>query len=192
MKLIISVENLKEFRPLSEDIPPVRINPFIQEAHQIDLKNLLGGALYVDLLAKFDNSGASEYAAYKQLIDGLSYTSGGVTLEHPGLVGFLCYSALARFYANNQINVTKFGIVNKTNDQSTPVEYKVIQASIEEMRSNALALRVDIIKYLQANPTSYPLFSYADGSLSDDLGVKFFDPDNRPAGVTSPRTIFNL
>lgn len=186
MKLIISIENLKEFRPISETIPDERILPYIQEAHQLDLKRLLGDALYVDFLARFDQTGDSKYAAYQDLLKGKTYTSGGVSVEHPGLIGYMCYSALVRFYTNNPINVTKFGIVAKKDEKSEPVDSRVMASAIDELRSNAAALQVDIQNYLSSNLSLYPLYSYST-SQPPSMGVRFFDPDN--VGRLSDRTL---
>lgn len=174
-KLIISPSNIYEFRPLAKDIPADRIMPYIQEAQQIDLKQLLGDALWLDFLNRFDVSADSKYAVYQQLLVGSTYTYGSVTLENPGLIGYMSYMTLARFYANNQISATKYGLVMKLNDQSQPLDAKAVQNAITELRSNALALQNDIVKFLTANGTSFPLYVYQDGSALNQNGAKFFD-----------------
>lgn len=192
MKLIITVENLKEFRPISEDIPESRINPYIQEAQQLDLKRLLGPALFVDFLAKFDDAAqGATYTNYQLLFKGTTYTYGGYTVEHPGLIGYLAYSALARLYANNQINVVKYGLVQKLSDKSEALSDKAVQMAVDELRSNALALQADIVRYLNTNIVTFPLFVNADGSVLDDNGVKFFDPDSDTIPGYNGRTLKN-
>lgn len=176
-KLIISLSDIAEFRPLAADIPIERINPYIQEAQQIDLKQLLGDALWLDFLTRFDNSDDSKFNDYQKLLSGTTYTYGNITIEHPGLIGYMVYMTLAKFYANNQINATKYGLVMKSADQSTPIDIKAIQMAITELRSNALALQVDIVKYLTTNGALFPLYVYQDGSALGQTGVKFFDPD---------------
>jgi hypothetical protein len=180
MKLLISIENLKEFRPLSSDIPEERLVPYMQEAQQLDLKRLLGDVLFVDFLAKFDVSADPKYNDYQDLLKGKTYSYGGQTYQHPGLIGYLSYMTLARYYNNAQINPTKFGLVQKNNgDQSTPLDPKTVAASVAELRSNALALQVDIIKFLSTNGTTYPLYNFQDGSALGQTGVRFFDLDDR-------------
>ena len=192
-KLLISIQNIADFRPLSKDIPQDRITPYIMEAQRFDLKKLLGDALYVDFLAKFDASGDPQYNNYQALLNGGSYTYGTLTLENPGLIGYLAYSTLVRFYNNNQINATKYGLVSKNNgDQSQPLDFKAIAVAVAELRSNALAFQADIVKYLSANGTLFPLFNYADGSALGQTGVKFFDPNNDNYGTQNGRTLTSL
>lgn len=181
MKLLITIENICEFRPLSKGIPAVRIQPYIQEAQQFDLKRLLGDPLYVDFMTYFDNADVA-YDKYRDLLNGKNYVVDGNTIEHPGLRGYLSYMTLARFFNNNQINVTKYGLVEKNGEDSTPLDWKAIAAAVAEIRSNGLNLQVDIQKYLRSNPTTYPLYNYQDGSASGQLGVKFFDPDDINGG----------
>jgi hypothetical protein len=189
MKLLITQDTIKEFRPLSDGIPADRISFCIQEAQQFDLKRLLGDALYVDFLLRFDNNGDSKYAAYQDLLNGKSYTYGNISIEHPGLIGYMVYSTLVRLYNNNQINVTPYGLVQKVGDQSTPLDAKAIAIAVAELRSNALALQVDIVKYLTTNGTLYPLYAYQDGSALGQTGVKFFDSTNDRYGASNGRTL---
>lgn len=192
MKLIITIENIKEFRPIAESIPPARIIPYIQEAQQLDLKRLLGDPLYLDFMNRFDNSADGKYTAYQQLLNGVDYTYGTLTLNHPGLIGYMVYMSLARFMVNNPINITKYGAVQKTTDHSDPVDPKTMAAAVAELRSNALALQVDIIKFLTTNGTTYPLYNYQDGSALGETGVKFFDPDNSQQSRSNGRTLISF
>jgi len=191
MKLIITLQNIKEFRPFSEDIPEARILPYIQEAQQLDLKRLLGAPLYVDFLAKFDSSLDSMYTAYQNLLKGTTYTYGQTTVEHPGLIGYLAYCTLARFFGNNNINITKFGLVQKLNDQSQALDPAIMAGAIAELRANALALQAEIIQFLYTNGTTYPLYNYQDGSAQGQTGAKFFDPDMPSRAATNGRTLIS-
>src|SRR5262245_19626246 len=144
-KLCFTIDNLKEFRPLPAAMPAARILPYMAEAQQIDLKALLGDALYLDFITKFDDaSQGATYTAYQELIKGKTYIYGGRTVEHPGLIGFLSYSALARFFANNQVNATSFGVVQKEWEGSSSVDANNILHTVTELRSNALAFKADI------------------------------------------------
>lgn len=189
MKLIISIENIYEFRPLAKDIPTDRILPYIREAQQYDLKQLLGDALYVDFLSRYDQTLDSMYTAYQELLNGKNYVSGTITIEHPGLIRYMAYSTLARFYNNNQINAVKYGLVQKLGEQSQQLDTKAVQSAIAELRSNALSEQADIIKFLNANGTTYPLFAYNDGSALGQNGARFFDPDEGNRSGYNGRTL---
>jgi hypothetical protein len=191
MKLIITIDNIREFRPLARTIDPARIQPYIQEAQQIDLKQLLGPALYLDFYTKYDDSSqGATYTAYQELLKGKTYTYGGKSIEHPGLIGYLVYSALARFMPNNQVNATSFGVVMKDWEGSTAVDANMMRQVVTELRSNALAFKADIEKFLSSNPTNYPLYAPSDGSFNN--GPMFFDPDNDQMYHRSGRTLDSL
>lgn len=193
MKFLITIENIKEFRPMSSSIPQDRIAPYIQEAQQFDLKRLLGDPFYADFMLRFDNNADSKYAAYQALLKGTTYTINGNNVEYPGLIGYLSYMTLARFFNNNQINVTKYGLVTKSMEQSEPLDWKAVAAAVAELRSNALNFQVDIRQFLMAsvNAGVYPLFSFQDGSAMGQTGVKFFDPDDNFPLNTNGRTLIS-
>lgn len=188
MKLLITIENIKEFRPLSASLPAARLQPYIQEAQQLDLKRLLGNALYYDFMTNYDNVSAT-YDKYRDLLNGKAYTYAGNTVEHPGLTGYLSYCTLARFMANNQVNATSFGVVQKDWDGSTPVDAQTIRQVVSELRSNALALEDDIRNFLSANATTYSL--WAPDGPSPNTGAMFFDPDDAQAQASNGRTLIS-
>jgi hypothetical protein len=190
MKQLITIDNIREFRPMAKTIDPARILPYIQEAQQIDLKQLLGDALYLDFYTKYDATGDPSYAAYQLLLKGTTYSYGGRTVEHPGLIGFLVYSALARFMPNNQVNATSFGVVQKNWEGSEAIDANMMRQVVTELRSNALAFKADIEKYLSSNPTIFPLYAPSDGSFNN--GPMFFDPDNDQTYHRSGRTTESL
>lgn len=187
-KLIITVDNIKEFRPLPNQLAPARILPYIMEAQQIDLKQLLGDALFLDFMTNYDNVSAT-YDKYRDLLNGKTYSYGGQSIEHPGLVGFLAYSTLVRFTLNNQVNSTSFGVVQKEWEGSTPVSGDVLRQTVAELRSNALALKADIEKYLSANSTAYPLWAPQDSPVTN--GAMFFDPDNENMKAANGRDLIS-
>lgn len=190
-KLCFTIDNIREFRPIAKTITSERVTPYMKEAQQIDLKELLGDALYLDFMTKFDDSNqGATYTAYQELLKGKIYMYGGRSIEHPGLIGFLAYSALAHFFANNQINATSFGIVQKDWEGSTPVDAATLRQTITELRSNALAFKADIEKFLSANSVTYPL--YSPGDTMPGNGPMFFDPDNDTLYHRSGRTTESL
>lgn len=188
LKQLITIDNIMEFRPIAEAIPQGRILPYIAEAQLHDLRPLLGDALYLDFMNRYDNNADSKYTVYQELLNGKDYSYGGQTLNYPGLIPFLVYFTLARFYVNNPINVTRFGITQKKDQDSDPVDPRVLTNAVAELRSIGLAYQADIVKFLTTNGTSYPLYNYQDGSALGQTGVKFFDPDNG-RGSSNGRTL---
>lgn len=192
MKLIITIENIRAVRPLAKDIPVERINPYIEEAHKFELKKLLGDPFYLDFIEKFDVSGDPNYAVYQELLNGSNYMYGAISIQHPGLVPYMCYHSLARFYNNNQINATRYGLTQKNNEQSEQLDPKIVQSAIAELRANALADQADVIKFLTTKGAVYPLYFFQDGSALGQSGVKFFDPDRpRNSRTQNGRTLIS-
>lgn len=177
MKSLITIDNIRAVRPLAKDIPADRINPYIEEAHKYELKRLLGDAFYLDFMAKFDVSADPKYNDYQALLNGSNYAYGVIIIAHPGLIPYMSYHALARFYNNNQINATRYGLTQKNNDQSEQLDPKIVQSAIAELRANALADQADVVRFLTTQGALYPLYFFQDGSALGELGVKFFDPD---------------
>jgi hypothetical protein len=175
-RAIITFEDLKEIRPISDGIPLERINPYIYEAQFHDLRPILGEAFYYDFMTNFDNVGA-QYDVYRELINGKQYSYGGATIHYPGLRFLIAYFALARFYSGQPINVTKFGLHQKNSDQnvSTPIDPKTIAAEIAELKSMGVTHQAITRDFLARNISSYPLFSQANTTDSiNSGGVNFF------------------
>lgn len=176
-KSIVTIEDLKSIRPISDGVPVERINPYITEAHFHDLRPALGDAFYHDFMGKFDDAAADEFEVYNELIAGKEYEDGGHTLFYPGLKFLVAYFTLARFYSGQPVNVTKFNLVQKTSDQSTPLDPRIIAAEVAELRSMGVAHQALAKKFLSAavNVATYPLYTTADTTkIIQTGGIKFF------------------
>lgn len=183
-KQLISITDLKVYRPIG-DLTEDRALPYIVEAQQIDLRSILGDSLYVDFMTRVDVTADSKYAVYQELLKGKNYTYSGTVYEHPGLIGYLAYMSLAKIYAGNSINVTKYGVTQKKQEDSEPVSREIILQEVNALRSMGMAMQAQIILFLQRNPVAYPLFNSAEaGSLNPSFS--FFDPDKQ--SVRSGRT----
>lgn len=189
-KTLITIEEIRELRPTSKNIPQDRILPFILEAQQHDLKPVLGDALYLDFTKKFDQSGDPMYSKYRDLLYGCEYSYGGATLEFPGVVPFLVYATLTRYYPNAPVNLTAFGVTVKKAEESDQVDPKVIAAVVAELNSISISYQSDIEKFLATRATDYPLYAYRVGAPVNTMGVRFFDPDNGYTG--NGRTNYSL
>jgi hypothetical protein len=159
-KLIVTREDMAMYRPISKNIPQDRVEVFINEAQILDLMPILGHALYYDFVNKFDQTGDPMYTAYQALLNGSTWISGGVTVQHYGLKPIVAYYALARLTKNNQINLTSYGVTSKVNPQSEPVQPLQLKDQINELNSVAVAYQDQVMKFLQENSTTYPLYNY--------------------------------
>ncbi len=161
---LITLEDLKEIRPLAE-LDGARWEQYCQEAQDQELRPILGDGLFYDLMTKFSNTGDAMYSAYRNLINGTSYTLDGQTIYFDGLKPMLGYFTLARFIQNNPVNITRFGVVTKVVAQSQNVDAQVLRQVVNELRSNAVTYVNQVTTFLEQNQTTYPLYNGSNQSI---------------------------
>jgi hypothetical protein len=162
------------------NIPPDRIEAFIYEAQQQDLRPVLNDALYTDFMTDQINggtgtSGLTTHSDYNILLAGEVYTYGGRQIEFPGLKPLIAYHTLARFVQNNPINIVSYGIVIKTGDKSAKVDQTAINNLYAELRAIAVGYAKETRKYLYNNVARFQLYGYNYGARDiNSGGVRFF------------------
>jgi len=172
--LIISFDDILLYRPAAKEIPQGRIEPFIGEAQMHDLRPILGEALYYDFINKFASTLDPMYVAYQDLLNGSSWSYNGYTKQNYGLKPIVAYYALARFSANNQINVTRYGVTSKVNPQSEPVSEIALRNYVQELKSVAISYQEQTLQFLRENETTYPLYAQAIGQPLIKTSLKIF------------------
>jgi hypothetical protein len=172
-KLLINITDILNVRPASKEIDQSRIEPYIQEAQRHDLRNILGEALYFDFISKFDVTGDPMYANYQTLLNGGTWSYGGQSRQYFGLRDMLSYFALARFVKNNQMNVTRFGVVQKTNQNSEPISQASLNDLITELKSVAISYQSQVIEFLTNNTSTYTLYGFSKPVQT--TGFRVFD-----------------
>jgi hypothetical protein len=157
MPQLISATDFATYKELSVNIDDTtRINPYILQAQQFDLKLLVGEVFYKDIL---DNPTSTENAL---LLNEGSYTHQNKSYEFFGLKSALVYYAYARLLENQNINVTRFGVVFKNNaDVSERVDEKTLQRLIQQARGQARAYWDDCEVFLNRKSADYPLWNKA-------------------------------
>lgn len=170
-RVIITLNDLKALRPLAE-LDGTRWEQYAVEAQDQDLRPILGDALYYDLMTKFYLPLDSMYSAYQDLINGTEWTYNGDTIYFDGLNPMLGYFTLARLIQNNQINVTRFGVVVKTTQQSTPVDAQTLRQVVNEMKSNAITYKYQVDLFLGQNQTIYTKYKGSENNFN--TGFKMF------------------
>lgn len=163
-KILITQSDIAAYRPTAE-LDEARIIPFIMEAQNADLKPVLNNALYYDFMTNFDNTGHASYSVYQELLNGKVWTYNALSEYYSGIKPMLCYYALARFIVNNPFHVTRMGVVRKVVTQSEQASPDDIRMLVNDLKSNALSYQNDVIKFLENNTTTYPL--YNTGGLSN-------------------------
>lgn len=172
--LIVTREDLSAYRPISKNIPQERVEVFINEAQVLDLLSILGAVLYYDFITKYLSTGDPMYANYQALLNGSTWSVGGVTKKHYGLKPVVSYYALARLTKNNQINLTSYGVTSKINPQSEPIEPIQISYHVKELQSIAVGYQDTTLEFLRDNAVDYPLFNYHQEPLTK-TSLRFID-----------------
>lgn len=172
---LITPLQLRGYRAMAE-IPDARVTPFILEAQQSDIRPALNDALYYDLMSNFTDSAHAMYARYQLLINGTEYTYNAHTVYFSGLKPMLAYYSIARLMIANPVNITRYGVTQRTSPQSEPISVAAIQAEVKELRSIAVGYQNELIQYLETQAADYPLYNTAGASanISSRTSFKFF------------------
>lgn len=172
--ILIRLEDIRKIRP-SAQIPADRLTPFIQEAQRFELKNALGDAFYRAIESEWDTNNKFTTVAYQELLEGKEYTYNGDTIYYSGLKDMLSYLVLGRFISEQQVNITRYGVVQKTIEQSEPISSAQIKTVSEKMFSLGYALRDELTQFLDENLSTYPLYSSAKTKVNkNETGFGFF------------------
>lgn len=154
---LITASDIAPYKSISANTDFIKkVDPFIIEAQQFDLKEILGNEFYYDLLEDFEAS--PKLVKYNDLFYGSSWTRAGHTYTHEGLVPVICYYSYARYILNSNVNATAFGTVKKKEEYSENVDDKTVIRLRDQANSGALVYLVDVIKFLDHNREDYPLW----------------------------------
>ena len=156
---LITILDFEWIRDISENILPERIDPFITEAQEFDVKPVLGRSLFYAMVSGLEGSPVEEI--YTDLFEGKTYTDPSINAEisFAGVRKALIYYAYARLLLNNDMNITSFGNVIKENENySANADEKRIARGVIAAREAARAYESDYVKYLNDMGNLYPLW----------------------------------
>ncbi len=172
--ILITIKDIRKIRP-SADIPSDRLTPFIQEVQRFELKEVLGSAFYKALEDEWDANLKFTTTAYVELLDGKDYEYNSQTIHYYGLKDMMAYFVLSKFIIEQPVNIARYGIVQKTIDQSEPVSSSRIRMVSDELLSNAVKLRDELIQFLGENESTYTLYSTSTSKVQkNQTGFHFF------------------
>ena len=177
MELLITVQEIQKVRSIVETIDDVaKIDPYISEAQQVELRDLLGLEFFYKILSVITDhrnhvedfvpteeaevyQPTSEEQKYLLLLNGGNYeTSQGHTIQFSGLATVLSYFSYGRFLVNDNVKHTDSGFVFKQNQFSEPIDQKTVSAKHQDARSMALSHWGDVILFLDTKKEDYPLW----------------------------------
>lgn len=189
MNVLVDLSDFTSFRQLTSNIDMNKLNPYIIEAQNFDLRPVLGEAFFYDIIVN------PTTIPHNTLINGNDYqNSDDKTVHFEGLKAALCYFAYARYIESGGTHSTSYGLVSKTNDYSQPTPDKTIARMVTQARSSAKGYLDDVLKFLSLNADDYPLWKQGcgqsvmkatggikitavDGS-EPDYGDGYYDPNN--------------
>lgn len=136
MRTIITISDIQQYRPITPNVAGGRIEPFIRETQEIDLRNLLGAKLYDKVVEDISPLNYPELDEYIKPI--------------------LSYRTYARLIQHNRITITSNGVVNKTVEGSVQASTADVSAQVGMAREVAVNYENRLIEYLNCNASEYP------------------------------------
>ena len=138
--LIIDAADLANYKDISLHTPSARINEYIRDAQEQDLRLLLGNSFYFDVLANLNNP------VYSDLLNGGDFTKDSCTWTQQGLKLVLVEFAWGRYTYFGVNNDTPFGNTVKLSDFSNTTESKDRRDMWEESKQRANSY-FDVIRH---------------------------------------------
>lgn len=140
--MIITIDDIRNVRPIAYNIDEARVNMYIREAEILDVLPILGADLHENL-SNADNLTPEE----DMLLNGGYFNDGCGKKKFEGLKSAISYFAYARFLRNNQINVTPYGVVTKLGEESATSDYKAVAAQAAEAENIGKVMLAEAMRY---------------------------------------------
>ena len=154
MANLIVLSDIQDFRSVSSNLENDRVDPLILEAQLLDIRNVLGPALYLDMVKNITDP------IYVDLFNGVEYIDKSIneTVSFEGVRAALAYYSYARLLLNQDLHVTASGLVEKDEQWSKSTEEKRIQRQVSAARLAARAHEEEYLAFLRENSTDYPIY----------------------------------
>lgn len=157
---IITVDDIPSLKDTGNKPDRDKLNPIIDQAQDVELRDYLGMHFYFDVLTNLSNP------IYSDLLEGSIFQHDGVQYVHEGLKAMLIDLVYARFMAEINVNVTPFGATTKLTPNSEPVSQAALKDKAQQNRESA-ASKWEIIKlYLDQNKANFPNYNYKANTTS--------------------------
>lgn len=158
--LFIDDEYLKVYSPLGKSIDVDEVFPFVQNAQNVYIQDVLGTPLYNDLVNKVA-TGVTFSTIEWELVD----------LCSRALVYWTVYSALPSLY----IKIRNAGVVKQQSENTQNADLSELKYLREEQKNLAEFYNTRIVNFLCDKSTQFPLYN----AVSKDMypSVKQYDSD---------------
>lgn len=151
--LLINKNDFADFKTISRGVEIERIETFIIEAQDFDLKEVMCRNFFFDVLKNY------QAPAYQKLIHGETYTDSDQNeIEFKGLKSVLVYFAYARYILRGGVVDTGFGFVQKKTEFSDPISDKEKRDLRDKSRQDAMAYWKECEIYLNEKIETFPVW----------------------------------
>lgn len=160
--LFIDDQYLKDMTPMGQNIDPLQIYPFVEDAQDVYIQDVLGSALYMDLTYK--------------LYTGVTYSTNERTLVD------LCSKALAYYTVymalpHLSIKIRNIGVARATGDNTQVSSMEELRYIREEMKNMAEFWVERTVIYLCNYSSLYPLYNTSGSKPDMSPSEKAYDCD---------------
>lgn len=168
---LITRADFAQYQDLAANVPAARLNSFILDAQNFDMKPFLGLPMYQAMLRGVTNdpvTGAPVFPAaylqpYLDLINGVTYTDRlGNPIDSPGVKPMLVYFALSRMAQWGNYTFSATGIIKKKHEEADALSGKEISIMVDEHRSKGKSVENEVKMFLLTKQASYPLYFVND------------------------------
>lgn len=150
---LITTEDVSKLsRDMSIHLDNSKIETYIRESENIDIKSALGDALFLDI--------KDHPEKYDILLNGGEYQSEcSNKRSFVGLKSALAYYAYARIVKNGDGNVARFGFVNKESEYSSRSDIREKVMAYDDAFSIADRYLKECVRYLNDCNKNFPLYN---------------------------------
>ena len=143
--LVITVADFAGIRQINQNQQQAKkLDPFIREAQELDLKPLMGASFYQDFVDNFTTE-----QKYIDLLAGVKYENTlNETVSFSGLTAALVYWTYGRYSINKPITDTPFGQVNKTNQWSKQIDKDDRRSIVSQTKSAGNNYWIEVTEFL--------------------------------------------
>lgn len=166
---LISISDVREYRQIDSKFNEIRFDAFCMEIQRTNLRNLLGGALYKAFMASDRATGI-----YYDLLNGKDYVVNGELVHFYGIKPILCYWWLSLATREGDLFLGTIGAIQFVNNQQQSFESAKEKQTISAgYTSTAQGYANDLIEFLNANSSSYPLWSNSQSEVNRSNFISF-------------------
>lgn len=165
---LINIADVSVYRKIDTKINIDRFNAFVTSIQRKNLKELLGDALYYELMCDDRATGK-----YYLLVEGHTYTFNNNIVYYYGLKPCLSYWLLALLAREGELFHSTHGAVEFINDTQRNFNISKEKERIAVSYMNdADVYANDVKKYLNNHPDTYTLWNNSDITNQDFISFK--------------------